>query len=216
MRFKDRVDAGRMLAAALSGYRGESLVVFALPRGGVVLGSEIARSLNAPLDLVIARKIGHPQNEEYAVCAVAEDGDMLCNEAAIAELDQEWLRAQAERERLEARRRREVYLRGSPPRDVEGKTAIVVDDGVATGLTIMLAIHELRHRSPKKIVVAVPVAPKETAEAIQKEVDELVALEIPRFYLGAVGAYYEEFPQVTDGDVIRLMAQSDALPAGNR
>jgi putative phosphoribosyl transferase len=205
MRFKDRADAGRKLAEALSSYRGQDVIIFALPRGGVVLGFEIARHLHAPMDLVISRKIGYPGNEECAACAVAEDGHMICDQNALSMIDPEWLKAEAEKERREAKRRREVYLLGREPLQVEGKTAIIVDDGVATGLTLMLAIEELKHRNPRRIVVAVPVVPPETAERIRDEVDELVAVEIPQYYLGAVGAYYDKFPQLTDDEVIKLM-----------
>lgn len=207
MHFKDREDAGRRLAEALSGYRGGDTVVYALPRGGVVLGYEIARILRAPLDLIITRKIGYPGNEECAVCAVAEDGDMICDSSGVSMVDPEWLKAQAEKERLEAVRRRQAYLKGRAPLAVDGKTAIIIDDGVATGLTIILAIRELKHREPKKIVVAVPVASEQAAEMIRQEADELVALDIPA-YFAAVGAYYDSFPQLTDEEVISLMEQS--------
>jgi predicted phosphoribosyltransferase len=210
MRFKDREEAGRKLAEALEKYRGTDVVVYALPRGGVVLGYEIARALNAPLDLVISRKIGYPGNEECAVCAVAEDGHMICDRAGASRLDPDWLQSQALKERHEARRRREVYLKGREPLPAEGKTAIIVDDGVATGLTLILAIEELKHRNPKKIVVAIPVAPADTAEKIRYEVDDLVAVEIPEFYLGAVGAYYDKFPQLTDEEVVILMERAKA------
>jgi putative phosphoribosyl transferase len=207
MHFNDREDAGRRLREALSGYRGDDIVVFALPRGGVVLGYEIAEGLGAPLDLVITRKIGYPGNEECAVCAVAEDGDMICDSSGVSMIDRDWLRSQAEKEREEAVRRRQVYLRGRAPLAVEGKTAIIVDDGVATGLTIILAIKELKHRNPKKIVVAVPVASEQAAEIIRREADELVALNIPA-YFAAVGAYYNYFPQLTDAEVVRLMEKA--------
>ncbi len=207
MRFKDREDAGKKLAEALAGYKEEDVVVYALPRGGVVLGYEIARSLGAPLDLIITRKIGYPGNEECAVCAVAEDGDIICDSSGVSMIDQEWLKEQAERERKEAVRRRQVYLKGRTPLAVEGKTAIIVDDGVATGLTIILAIRELKHRMPKKIVVAVPVASEQAAAMIRQEADELVALDVPA-YFSAVGAYYDNFPQLTDAEVIKLMEQA--------
>lgn len=207
MRFKDREDAGRRLAEALSGYKGDETVIYALPRGGVVLGYEIARILRAPLDLVITRKIGYPGNEECAVCAVAEDGDMICDSSGVSMVDPEWLKAQAEKERVEAMRRRQVYLKGRAPLAVEDKTAIIVDDGVATGLTIILAIRELKHRGPKKIVVAVPVASEQAAEMIRQEADELIALDIPS-YFAAVGAYYDSFPQLADEEVIGLMEQA--------
>ena len=205
MRFKDRAEAGRPLAKALAKYESEDVVVFALPRGGVVLGNVVANYLHAPLDLLITRKIGYPGNEECAVCAVAEEGDMICDSNA-SRLDQEWLRAQAEKERQEAKRRRQVYLAGRVPISAEGKVAIIVDDGVATGLTILLAIMVLKNRHPKKIVVAVPVSSPDAAARIRAEADELVALDVPTSFM-AVGEHYEQFPQLSDEDVIRYMSQ---------
>ncbi len=204
MHFKDRVEAGKSLAKALEKYKGEDAVVYALPRGGVILGYEVARDLHAPLDLIITRKIGYPGNEECAVCAVAEDGHMICDQSAASMLDPEWLEDQAKKEMLEARRRREVYLKGQEPLKADGKIAIVVDDGVATGLTLLLAIGELKHRNPKKIVVAVPVASRDAAARIGEEADDLVALEVP-IYFQAVGAYYQSFPQTSDEEVIGLL-----------
>jgi predicted phosphoribosyltransferase len=204
MRFKNRAEAGRQLAAALAKYRGDEIVILALPRGGVVLGYEIAKSLHAPLDLVITRKIGYPGNEECALAAVAEDGHMICDSFGISHLDQEWLNLQAEKEMEEARRRRQVYLRGREPLPVAGKVAIIVDDGVATGLTILLAIMELKHRNPKKIVVAVPVSSESAAERIRADADEMVVLDVPQNFL-SVGEHYEQFPQLGDEEVIRLM-----------
>ncbi len=204
MQFKDRVEAGRRLADALRKYKGEDAVIYALPRGGVVLGYEIAKDLGVPLDLVITRKIGYPGNEECAVCAVAEDGHMICDPSAEPLLDKEWLRQQAEKEMLEARRRREVYLKDRKPISADGKVAIIVDDGIATGLTILLAISEILHQNPKKVIVAVPVASKDASERIREEADELVALVVPA-YFHAVGAYYTSFPQLEDDEVIRLM-----------
>ncbi len=204
MRFCDRVEAGKRLAEALKKYKGEDVVIYALPRGGVVLGYEIAKELGASLDLVITRKIGYPGNEECAVCAVAEDGHMICDQSAEPLLDKEWLKRQVEKEMLEARRRREVYLKDREPISADGRIAIIVDDGIATGLTILLAIRELRHQNPKRIVVAVPVASVDASERIREEADELVALVVPT-YFQAVGAYYNNFPQLEDEEVIRLM-----------
>jgi putative phosphoribosyl transferase len=206
MRFRDRTDAGRRLAEALAGYKGSDVVIYALPRGGVVLGKEIAQTLGAPLDLVITRKIGYPGNEECAVCAVAEDGHMICNGSISSLLDQEWLLTRAKEEKQEAKRRRLVYLRGRGQLSPEGKAAIIVDDGVATGLTILLAIEELRHSNPRKIVVAVPVSSRGAAEMIREEADELIALETPLHFM-AVGEHYEHFPQLTDKEVIGLLEQ---------
>ncbi len=205
MYFKDRMEAGRKLAEALNKYKNQIAVVYALPRGGVILGEIIAKELGAYLDLVITRKIGHPLSPEYAVCAVAEDGDMICNETEKASLDPKWLERESKKEKKEAIRRRKVYLKGRLPLKTENKIALIVDDGIATGLTMELAIREVKHLNPKKIVVAIPVLPADVAEKIRKEIDELVALDIPTNYAGAVGAYYEEFPQVEDEEVIKIL-----------
>jgi putative phosphoribosyl transferase len=210
MRFRDREEAGRRLAEALAGYANKDVVVYALPRGGVVLGYEIARSLHVPLDLVITRKIGYPGNEEYAVCAVAEDGDMICDSVTASQLDREWLKSQAEKQMQEAARRRQAYLQGREMLPAAGKVAIIVDDGVATGLTILLAIIEVGHQGPEKIVVAVPVSSASAAERIREEADEFIALQIPTSFM-AVGEFYEQFPQLDDDEVIRLMKQAQGL-----
>ena len=205
MRFKDRSEAGIRLAEKLEKYKNPDTVIYALPRGGVVVGYRVALHLNAPLDILVTRKIGHPQNPEYAVCAVAEDGHLLCNEEEKMYLDKEWLKRRIEEEREEARRRSDLYIKKSFRVSAKGKIAIIVDDGVATGLTLRLAIEEVKHEKAKKIIAAVPVAPKGIAELIKREVDEFVAVDIPRIYMGAVGAYYDEFGQVRDEEVIRLL-----------
>lgn len=208
MRFADRTDAGRQLAEALARFRGQDGVVYALPRGGVVLGVEIAAALQLPLDLIIPRKIGHPLSPEYAICAISEDGSRICNERETAHVDPDWLKRETATQLAEARRRRQLYLDGKPSLPVEGKTAIMVDDGVATGLTMLAALRDVRKRKPAKLVVAVPVTPAETAERLRRESDELVALDIPAAYVGAVGAYYDRFDQVTDAEVVALMKQA--------
>lgn len=207
MRFRNRREAGQKLAQALAPYRGREGIVYPLPRGGVVLGIEIARTLGMPLDLVIPRKIGHPYNPEYAICAVTESGAPVCNEREVAQVDPEWFRRRVEAERREARRRRELYLAGRAPLSAEGKIAIVVDDGIATGLTMRAAIQDVKQRRPARVIVAVPVAPKDTAGRLAREVDEVAALDVSDFYLGAVGAYYDDFPQLTDDEVILLLRE---------
>lgn len=208
MRFHNRIDAGRQLALALTKFRGQDGIVCPLPRGGVELGVEIARVLAMPLDLVIPRKVGHPLNPEYAVCAVTEFGAPICNEHEIAQLDPAWLRQSVENERREARRRRERYLATRAPVPAEGKIVILVDDGIATGLTLRAAIQDIRARRPRRLIAAIPVAPKAAAEQLLREVDELFALDVPDFYLGAVGAYYDEFPQLSDDTVVQLLNAS--------
>jgi len=203
--FEDRADAGRQLTKRLAPYAGQAAIVLALPRGGVVVGREIAQALGLPLDIVVARKIGHPNNPEYAICAVDEKGTLLCNQAEAREVDRKWLEEQAQREQAEARRRSSVYRAGKPPAAIGGKIAIIVDDGIATGLTMRLAILATKAQKPARVVVAVPVAPLDVAETIREEVDELVVLEPPEEFQGAVGAHYERFDQVEDQEVIRLL-----------
>lgn len=205
MHFRDRTDAGRRLAQALMKYQNQDGVVYALPRGGVVLGAEVARALGMPLDLLIPRKVGHPLQPEYAICAVVENGEMVCNQREVARVDPEWFRREVKAERDEAARRRVLYLGGREPVPAAGKTAIIVDDGIATGLTMEVSIRDARRRGPARLVVAVPVAPPETAERMSREVDEFIVLDPSPYYLGAVGAYYDYFSQVTDDEVIALL-----------
>ena len=207
IQFKDRQDAGRQLARALREYSDGDSVIYALPRGGVVLGSEIANTLHIPLDLVITRKIGHPSNPEYAICAVSEDGELVCNEVEKAFVNKDWLKNAVAKEVKEAARRREVYLRGIKHIPATNITAIVVDDGIATGLTIKAALQSLRKEKPKKLMVAIPVAPHDTLNELRGSADEVVVLEDAKDYLGAVGAYYAYFPQVTDEEVIKLLTR---------
>lgn len=203
--FIDRTDAGKQLAEALGSYKGQAVVVYALPRGGVVLGVEVARALDAPLDLIVVRKIGHPLSPEYAIGAVSADGDIVINPEETSTLDPTWLKAEAARQLKEANRRRELFLRGREPVDVRHKIAILVDDGIATGLTIEAAIQQLRRLQPDKIILAAPVAAPETSVKLRPLVDDLVLLRVPRGVFGAIGAFYENFEQVPDGDVVELM-----------
>jgi len=203
--FRDRVDAGRQLAEALRHYKDLDVVVYALPRGGVVLGAEVARYLEAPLDLIVVRKIGHPSQPEYAIGAVAEDGFVVANPDETISLVKSWFEHATAAELKEAQRRRALFLEGRPPVEVKGKTAIIIDDGLATGLTMLAAIHEIHKRGPRKVVVAVPVAAADTVGRLKREVDELVALCVPKGWFGAIGAFYESFTQVSDDEVISLM-----------
>lgn len=207
MHFKDRTEAGSLLAQALKKHANKKVMVYALPRGGVSLAIAIARFLHAPLDLIIVRKIGHPALPEYAIAATAESGRIITSTQEAALTHTKWFIQEAEKQRQEAKRRREQYLTNQAETSVAGKIAILVDDGIATGLTMRMAILELKHRQPKKIVVAVPVVPQTTAELIETEADEIIALDMPKEadYLGAVGAYYNNFLPVEDAEVIALM-----------
>ncbi|MDP3880764.1 MAG: phosphoribosyltransferase family protein [bacterium] len=208
MHFKNRKEAGKLLAEKLLDFKEDRPVIYALPRGGVPLGYEIAKALNASLDLVIARKIGDPLNPEYAICAISEDGEMICNEEELEKVDPAWFEMSVDSQKEEAKRRRKVYLARKRHISAEGKTAIIVDDGVATGLTVRAALRSLRRERPKRIVVAIPVIPHTTLVELMHEADEVVALLDSRKYLGAVGAYYESFPQVSDKRVLALLEKS--------
>lgn len=207
MVFRNRREAGQLLAEKLKEYAGKDALVFGLPRGGVVVGAEIAQQLNLPLEVIISRKIGHPWQPEFAVAAITENGQLVENKEIVATLDPEWFKEAAKKEQEEAKRRRERYLAGREPISAKAKTAILVDDGIATGLTVQAAIKDLQQRQPAEIVLAVPVIPPDTAERLAKEVNTVVALEIPREFAGAVGAYYESFPQVSDEEVIELLKE---------
>lgn len=203
--FKDRQDAGRQLAEKLSQYRGTDAIVLALPRGGVVTGHEIARALKLPLDIVVTRKIGHPGNPEYALCAVDETGAVICNETEVKTVDQGWLKKETERQRAEAQWRSATYREDRAPLNLAGRVIIMVDDGIATGLTMQLAIAVVKAQKPEKIVVATPVAPSDAVESIRRQVDECLVLEPPEEFMGAVGAHYETFEQVEDEEVVTLL-----------
>jgi predicted phosphoribosyltransferase len=211
MPFIDRTEAGQRLAAALTAYRGQKPVVLALPRGGVPVAAEIARALDAPLDLLLVRKIGVPFQPELAMGAVIDGAepsvvrnDDVIVSVGISEAD---FQAVCKKELAEIERRRKRYLGNRTPVDIAGRTAIVVDDGVATGATTRAALMGARRRKPKTLILAVPVAPADTLDALRGEVDELVCLESYSFF-GAIGAYYRDFSQVEDEEVIVLLEEA--------
>ena len=211
MPFRDRSDAGRRLAEALQSYRAQRPVVFALPRGGVPVAAEVCAALDAPLDLIIARKIGVPIQPELAMGAVAEGGEPVRNEDVIALVgitDAEFA-AVCERERREIGRRRRRYLGDRAPAAVAGHPAIVIDDGIATGATMRAALLAVRARKPQKVVLAVPVAPTSTLDALRADADEIVCLEDHEPF-GAIGLFYRDFTQVSDEEVVSMLARHPA------
>ena len=206
MPFKNRTDAGRKLAKALVGYKGQEPVVLALPRGGVPVAAEVCRALDAPLDLVLVRKIGAPFQPELAMGAVV-DGDapiVVRNEDVIKLAGESGFKAICDNELAEIERRRQRYLGGRARVDVEGRTAIVIDDGVATGATTRAALRATRARKPKMLVLAVPVAPTESLAELGADADDVVCLENYEFF-GAIGAYYADFRQISDQEVIDIL-----------
>ena len=204
MIFRDREDGGARLAEALARYRGADVVVYGLPRGGVVTAKAVASALRAPLDLVITRKLRHPNQPEYAVGAIAEDGQVVLNEHEVAGLPRDWLEREQREQLREAKRRRMAYLGNQEPLPVRGKTAILVDDGIATGYTMKAAVLAIRRLQPARVIVAAPVAPPEVAARFADIADELVVPYTPEgFY--AIGQFYAEFDQVEDRDVVAIM-----------
>jgi len=213
--FRNRTEAGRRLAEALTHLRGRDPVVLALPRGGVPVGYEIASALEAPLDVVLVRKIGAPSQRELAAAAVVdgEKTEIVRNPEVIEALDvgEDYLRREAERQVAEIERRRRLYLGERVPVSATGRTAIVVDDGIATGATVRAALRGVRRRHPAHLVLAVPVAPPEAVAELRGEVDELVCLETPALF-GAIGRFYADFVQVDDEDVRTLLTRAAERP----
>jgi len=203
--FADRIDAGMRLGRTLAdlGYRKrDDVIVLGVPRGGVEVAAEVAKALEAPLDIVVVRKIGAPNNPEFAAGAVDPDGRIYPN--AETPMPHGYLVAEGEREHTEALRRIVEYRMGRPEPELAGRTVIVVDDGIATGLTIVASVSWLRAHGAARVVVAVPVTSPSAARRIEAAADELVALEVPPgFY--AVGAHYRRFGQLTDAEVKALL-----------
>jgi putative phosphoribosyl transferase len=210
MAFTDRTEAGRKLADALAGYRTRNPVVLALPRGGVPVAAEIADALEAPLDLVMVRKIGAPGQQELAMGAVVDGPDPLVvrNEEVIKGLgvDEAAFAAACRRELAEIERRRHHLIGERSPAEVSERTAIVVDDGIATGATTRAALRAARKRGPAWLVLAVPVAPTSTLAELAGEADDIVCLEDHELF-GAIGMFYSDFRQLSDRDVIDIMAR---------
>ncbi len=212
--FPDRNEAGRRLAERLLHLREKHPVVLALPRGGVPVGYEVAKALEAPLDLVFVRKIGAPFQPELALGAVADGGHPITvlNEELVGRLDisESFLQEETKRKLAEIDRRREVYKAGRPRIEVKGRTAIVVDDGIATGATVRAALQSVRKGLPARLVLAVPVAPPETIEALESEADEVVCLETPDLFF-AIGQFYRNFEQLSDQQVVEWLKRAEEI-----
>ena len=206
--FPNRAEAGRLLAEKLSKYAGrDDVIVLGLPRGGVPVAYEVARALRVPLDVFIVRKLGVPGFEELAVGAIASGGVRVLNEDVLRALPNagEIVEAVTARETAELERREQSYRNGRPAPELRGRTAILVDDGLATGATMRAAVKALRQCGAAKIVVAVPVGPPDTCREFEDEADEVVCATAPEFFQ-AVGQYYEDFSQTSDDEVRELLA----------
>ncbi len=209
--FRDRKEAGIKLAEKLSRYKAmENILVLALPRGGVPVAFEGAKSLGAPLDVFITRKLRSPNNPELALGALAENEEIFLNEGLLDYYSEEYLREEISYQKEEIKRRQILYRDGRELPSLIGKTAILIDDGIATGATIMATIHALRASSVKKLIVAVPVAPPEIIGELSRLADDLVVLYTPSHFI-AVGVYYLDFRQVSDEEVKQYMEKAKTV-----
>jgi putative phosphoribosyl transferase len=216
-RFRDRVEAGRRLAQRLSEYAGrDDVIVLGLPRGGVPVAAEVAKALDAPLDVFLVRKVGLPGYEELAMGAVASGGVLVLDEGLIGRLgvSQEQLERAIRAELQELERREQAYRGGQEPLDLEGKTVILVDDGLATGASMRAGAEAVRRLNPARVVIAVPVAAEETCDQFRDVVDEVVCAVTPRPF-NAVGLWYQDFSQTSDDEVRGLLAEAAERQGGS-
>lgn len=216
MRFRERLEAGRLLGEELANRLGgrDDVVVLALPRGGVPVAYGVAQALHAPLDVFIVRKLGVPGHEELAMGAIASGDVVVLNDEVLSQLrvPQQAIERVAAREREELARRERAYRDNRPPLDVRGRTVIIVDDGLATGSTMRAAVQALRKMQPREIIVAVPVGARTTCNALRADADEVFCLSTPEPFR-AVGLWYEDFEQTTDEEVHDLLARTNAAGA---
>jgi putative phosphoribosyl transferase len=208
--FKDRVEAGQILAKALSKYKNQKALVLGLPRGGVPVAFEVAKALRAPLDVYVVRKLGVPGQEELAMGAIATGDVRVLNDEVIEDLriSEEELETETRKEKEELTRRESLYRGWRPPLDVTNRTVLLIDDGIATGSTIKAAIAALKKQQAGRIVVGVPVAPPSSIEELMTEVDEVVCVSAPELFI-AISMWYDEFPQTSDQEVRELLEKAE-------
>jgi len=204
--FRDRIDAGHQLAEKLMKFKDENVVVLAIPRGGLPLGAIVAKALQAPLDVALTKKIGHPSNKEYAIGAVSLDNIILTNDMGV---NKEYIIEETERIREKLLKRHDEYYKNRLPQNVKDRTVIIIDDGIATGNTLLATIELVSKQGPKKIIVAIPVAPNSAIRKLEStlKVDEVICLQVP-YNFQAVGQFYEEFYQVSDQEAIQLLEKA--------
>jgi putative phosphoribosyl transferase len=207
--YSDRVDAGKRLAAQLQEFKGKNGIVLAIPRGGVVVGYEIAQALNLPLDIIIPHKLGAPDNPELAIGAIAEDGTAILDENLIAYMGvtQGYIEEESERQKKEIQRRLKLYRQGTEAPNFKGQNVILVDDGIATGSTMKAALASLKNRGAASVTVAVPVGPPSTIEELKRQANRVVCPFTPE-YFQAIGQFYRDFSQTEDEEVIQLLKEN--------
>ena len=206
MYFEDRIDAGSQLAQKLTVDHPENTIVLALPRGGVPLGLKISAVHSLLFDVVLAKKIVHPLQPEFAIGAIAENGDPIIN--TNIDVEQSWIDSDTERAKEEIQRRRKLYDQFLTKQSLNGKDIIIVDDGIATGMTMFAAIEAVKKQNPNQINVAVPIIPYDTYQQLKDLVDEAIYIEVPEQFRGAVGAYYQNFSQIPDSEVEKMIVES--------
>ena len=206
MFFADRVEAGKRLAQALKDLVGEDTIVLAIPRGGVVVGYEVARALGLPLDVIIPRKIGAPSNPELAIGAMTEDGTVLLDEMLVEQLrvSATYIQQESEAQKKEIQRRLNLYRGDVPYPSLENRDVILVDDGIATGSTMKAALASVRNRQAKSVTIAIPVGPPTTIRELEEKADHVVCLHTPEAFY-AIGQFYENFAQTRDEEVTELL-----------
>ncbi|MGD0070924.1 MAG: phosphoribosyltransferase [Candidatus Bathyarchaeia archaeon] len=207
--FSDRVEAGKRLASAMRDFDGKNGIVLAIPRGGVVVGYEIAKALSLPLDVIIPRKIGAPDNPELAIGAMTEDGTIILDDNLITYIgvQRDYIKAESERQKHEIERRLKLYRQNEPYPSLKGLDVVIVDDGIATGSTMKAALASVKNRGASTVTVAVPVGPPSTIKELKKQAARVVCLYTPE-YFQAIGQFYTDFNQTTDEEVIQLLKQS--------
>ncbi len=208
MLFRDRTDAGEQLAEKIGPLDVKNLVVLGLPRGGVPLAEIVAKKYTVPFDVILAKKIGAPTNAEYAIGAIAEGGTPIFGEGYVENLHGDWVQKEVPLIQEEMARKRNLYREDLKNIPLKDRDVLIVDDGIATGLTMFAAIKAVEEASPKSVSVAVPVVPKTSYEQLTKIVDEVYTVEVPARFLGGVGAYYEKFPQLNDEQVKKILKRS--------
>ena len=204
---KDRKEAGLLLSEKLEKYQDTETLILAVPRGGVPIGYEIAKNLNLPLDIILSKKIGHPLNKEFAIGAVSLDSTII---DPYPDISNAYIDAEIKHIRELLQEKYALYMGNRKPIDIKGKNVIIVDDGIATGNTLLASINMLRKNNPKKIIVAVPVVPADVVATFQKKADEFVFLIAPMDF-GGVGRFYQDFDQVNDEEVIRMLGMANLM-----
>ncbi|MEW5895818.1 MAG: phosphoribosyltransferase family protein [Candidatus Omnitrophota bacterium] len=213
--FIDRKEAGILLAEKLERFQGEETVVLGILRGGIIVAREIAVALNADIDIILSRKIGAPLNPELAIGAVSEDGAMVINEEIAADTgaDALYINEEKERQMTEIRRRGDIFRKVKPKVSLKEKIVIITDDGIATGATMQTTIWAVRNEKPKKIILAIPVAPQKTVEKLSRDADEVICLKAP-CYFGSVSNFFIRFEQIPDETVLETLKEINELRDG--